>query len=419
MRLIFQDAYRFKHPTSIIIGYNSMSIRNKDFQNQDDCLPGAVSEERFRRLAENADDLIFLYRLEEGFEYVNSASTKILGYTPEEHYTDKNLWWKIIHPDDAPKLAEMMVQSPNKKEHVRLELRWKRKDGRLVWTEQVNIPVSDHTGKLIVLEGIGRDITERKRIEEKLRKHTEHLEEIVDERTKELKEAERMIAIGQVSTMVGHDLRNPLQVLVNLLYLAKTRIETLPLGTREVVKRGGLDQLIVACREQIDYMNKIVLDLQDFGRPIEPVFTNINMRQLIINALSMVNVPENVKVTINISDGFPFLMVDSLMMKRVFVNLFKNAVQAMPDGGKLMIRGSVENDMALISVQDTGVGIVKENFHKLFTPLFTTKSKGQGLGLSVCKRLIEIHNGSIDFESKVGEGSTFTVKIPRSGGINE
>jgi signal transduction histidine kinase len=161
------------------------------------------------------------------------------------------------------------------------------------------------------------------------------------------------------------------------------------------------------------------LDLQDFGRPIEPVFTNINMRQLIINALSMVNVPENVKVTINISDGFPFLMVDSLMMKRVFVNLFNNAVQAMPDGGKLTIRGSVENDMALISVQDTGVGIVKENFHKLFTPLFTTKSKGQGLGLSVCKRLIEIHNGSIDFESKVGEGSTFTVKIPRSGGINE
>lgn len=419
MHLIFQDTYRFKHPTSIIIGYNSMSIRNKDFQNQDDCLPGTVSEERFRRLAENADDLIFLYRLEKGFEYVNSASTKILGYTPKEHYTDKNLWWKIIHPDDAPKLAEMMVQSPNKKEHVRLELRWKRKDGRLVWTEQVNIPVSDHTGKLIVLEGIGRDITERKRIEEKLRKHTEHLEEIVDERTKELKEAERMIAIGQVSTMVGHDLRNPLQVLVNLLYLAKTRIETLPLGTREVVKREGLDQLIVACHEQIDYMNKIVLDLQDFGRPIEPVFTNINMRQLIINALSMVNVPENVKVTINISDGFPFLMVDSFMMKRIFVNLFNNAVQAMPDGGKITIRGSVENDMALISVQDTGVGIVKENFHKLFTPLFTTKSKGQGLGLSVCKRLIEIHNGSIDFESKVGEGSTFTVKIPRSGGINE
>ncbi|MGD0329968.1 MAG: ATP-binding protein [Nitrososphaeria archaeon] len=397
-----------------------MSIRNKDFQNQNDVyLPSGISEERFRRLAENADDLIFLYRPEEGFEYVNSASTKILGYTPKEHYNDKNLWWKIIHPDDAPKLAEMMVQSPNKKGHIRQELRWKRKDGRLVWTEQVNIPVSDPTGKLIVLEGIGRDITERKRIEEKLRKHTEHLEEIVDERTKELKEAERIIAIGQVSTMVGHDLRNPLQVLVNLLYLAETRIETLPLGTREVVKREGLDQLIVACREQIDYMNKIVLDLQDFGRPIEPVFTIINMRQLIVNALSMVNVPENVKVAIDISDGFPFLMVDSLMMKRVFVNLFNNAVQAMPDGGKLTVRGSVENDMALISVQDTGVGIPKENFHKLFTPLFTTKSKGQGLGLSVCKRLIEIHNGSIDFESKVGAGSTFTVKIPRSGVINE
>jgi two-component system sporulation sensor kinase C len=397
-----------------------MYIRNKDFQNQNDAyLPGGISEEPFHRFAENADDLIFLYRPEEGFEYVNSASTKILGYTPKEHYADKNLWWKIIHPDDAPKLAEIMVQQPNKKDHVRLELRWKHKDGHLVWTEQVSVPIFDHTGKLIALEGIGRDITERKRIEKDLRTRTDNLEEVVDERTKELKEVERMIAIGQVSTMVGHDLRNPLQVLVNLLYLAKTRIETLPLGTREVVKREGLDQLIAACQEQIDYMNKIVLDLQDLGRPIEPLFTNTNMRQLIVNALSMVNVPENIKVIIDVSDGFPFLMVDSLMMKRVLVNLFNNAIQAMPNGGGLTVRGSVESDMALISVQDTGVGISKENFHKLFTPLFTTKSKGQGLGLSVCKRLIEIHNGSIDVESKVGVGSTFTVKIPRSGGINE
>jgi PAS domain S-box-containing protein len=378
-----------------------------------------MSEERFRRLAENADDLIFLYRPEEGFEYINSASTKILGYTPEEHYADKKLWWKIIYREDATKLAEMMVQLPDKKEPVRLELRWRHRDGSLVWTELVNIPIFDDSGRLITIEGIGRDITERKRMEEELRKHTENLEEIVEERTKELKEAERIIAISQVSTMVGHDLRNPLQVLVNLLYLSKTRIDVLPLGIREVVKREGLDQLIVACQEQIDYMNKIVSDLQDLGRPMEPVFTNTNMRQLIANALSMVNVPESVKVVIDIGDGFPFLMVDSLMMKRVFVNLFKNAIQAMPNGGRLIIRDSVESDMALISVQDTGVGISEENLRKLFTPLFTTKSKGQGLGLSVCKRLIEIHNGSIAVESKVGEGSTFTVKIPRYGVISE
>ena len=397
-----------------------MSIRDADSKGRDDSdLVDSISEERFRRLAENADDIIFLYRPNVGFEYINSASTKILGYTPEEHYCDKNLWWKIIFRDDATKFAEMMVQLSDKKEPVRLELRWKRKDGRLVWTEQVNIPVFDDRGQLITIEGIARNITERKRMEEELRKHTEHLEEIVDERTKELKEAERMIAIGQVSTMVGHDLRNPLQVLVNLLYLAKTRIEILPLGTREVVKREGLDQLIVACQEQIDYMNKIVLDLQDFGRPMEPVFTNTNMRQLVVNAISMVNMPESVEVAIDIGEGFPFLMVDSLMMKRVFVNLFNNAIQAMPSGGRLTIRGSVESDMALISVQDTGVGISEENLRKLFTPLFTTKSKGQGLGLSVCKRLVEIHNGSIAVESSVGVGSTFTVKIPRYGVISE
>jgi PAS domain S-box-containing protein len=397
-----------------------MSLRKADKRSRDDLdLFDSISEERFHRLAENADDIIFLYHPKEGFEYINSASTKILGYTPEEHYSDKNLWWKTIFRDDATKFAEMMLQLSDKREPVHLELRWKHKNGYLVWIEQVNIPIFDDHGQLITIEGIARDITERKRMEDELRKHTEHLEEIVNERTKELKEAERIIAISQVSTMVGHDLRNPLQVLVNLLYLAKTRIEVLPLGTREVVKREGLDQLIVACQEQIDYMNKIVLDLQDFGKPMEPVFTNTNMNQLLVNALSMVNIPESVKVVIAIGEGFPFLMVDSLMMKRVFVNLFNNAIQAMPNGGRLIIRGSVESDMALISVQDSGVGMSEENLSKLFTPLFTTKSKGQGLGLSVCKRLVEIHNGSIAVESKLGVGSTFTVSIPRYGVINE
>ena len=106
-------------------------------------------------------------------------------------------------------------------------------------------------------------------------------------------------------------------------------------------------------------------------------------------------------------------MVDKFFIKRVLINLITNAIQAMPNGGELTIKAHHENGIALISVEDTGVGIPKENRNKIFKPLFTTKSKGQGFGLPVCKRLVEAHaGGSITCESEVGKGSKFMVKVP-------
>jgi signal transduction histidine kinase len=100
------------------------------------------------------------------------------------------------------------------------------------------------------------------------------------------------------------------------------------------------------------------------------------------------------------------------MMRRVFTNLVTNALQAMPEGGQLTITASQPEEVVLISVQDTGVGIPEEDLPKLFHPLYTTKAKGVGLGLAVCQRLVEAHGGSITVESQVGRGSTFTVKLP-------
>ena len=105
--------------------------------------------------------------------------------------------------------------------------------------------------------------------------------------------------------------------------------------------------------------------------------------------------------------------MDKYFIKRLLINLITNAIQAMPDGGTLTIKATHENGMALISVGDTGLGIPEEVRDVIFKPLFTTKSKGQGFGLPVCKRLVEAHNGgSISFESEVGKGSKFTVKVP-------
>jgi PAS domain S-box-containing protein len=137
------------------------------------------SEERFRRLAENAQDLIYRYRLKpsRGFEYVSPSSTTITGYTPDEHYADPDLGFKITHPDDRH-----LLQTPPDFS-APLLVRWFRKDGSLVWTERRNVPVFDDTGELVAIEGIARDVTERVLAEERLRESEEKLRNIVDHST--------------------------------------------------------------------------------------------------------------------------------------------------------------------------------------------------------------------------------------------
>ena len=245
------------------------------------------------------------------------------------------------------------------------------------------------------------------------RLYSDYLEEMVQEKTEELKEAQenllktqRLAAIGEAAAMVGHDLRNPLQVITYALYLAEHKLES--------SYNGDIRKTCTIIKEQVQYMNKIVSDLQDYSRPLKTKLLETNIHELINETLSTLTIPENIKVSLVIDAdlNFPKLRVDSLMIKRVFINLITNALQSMPNGGELTVTASQTEETALISFRDTGVGIAEEHKSKIFQPLFTTKAKGQGLGLAVCKRLIEANKGTILFESEVGEGTTFTVTLP-------
>jgi len=251
----------------------------------------------------------------------------------------------------------------------------------------------------------------------KLREYALELEAKVEERTRELVNAqekllrsERLATIGEVAASVGHDLRNPLQVLLYECFALENLFEKVSKGGDEGSK-AALTQHLQRIREQINYMNKIVSDLQDYGRQITVKTSKVDLNSLIKNVLSTVKIPENVKVVLEVPTSFS-VDVDPEIMKRVFVNLVTNAVQAMPEGGTLTISSRIEEGAVKISFKDTGVGISKENLDKIFQPLFTTKAKGTGLGLAVCKRIIEAHNGTIEVESELGKGSTFTIKIP-------
>jgi len=240
------------------------------------------------------------------------------------------------------------------------------------------------------------DITEQKRVEARLA------------------ESERLATIGETTAMVGHDLRNPLQAIAGTLYLMRKWHEAIPENLKKQAAESDLVGMFGMIEESVRYMDKIVSDLRDYAGPLNPEITSVSVDQLLNESLSTIRIPSDVKVLTAIPDDSPKLMVGSGMMKRVFTNLILNAIQAMPSGGQLRIAVSRRETDLLVSFQDTGVGIPRENQPKLFSPLFTTKAKGQGLGLVVCKRLVEAHGGNITFDSTAGKGSTFTVALPLS-----
>jgi signal transduction histidine kinase len=226
--------------------------------------------------------------------------------------------------------------------------------------------------------------------------------------TTQLKEQERLAGIGQTAGMVGHDLRNPLQALVGEVYLIEEELKLLPKSQ----SRENLKDSVQGIGEQLSYMDKIVSDLQTFVKPVEVKKEPVNMKQLISMVLSLIELPPTIKLTVSVEEELT-VNTDPQLLKRVLVNLANNAIQAMPNGGALNIaaKKAPEGKVQLM-VQDTGVGIPDDIKPKIFTPLFTTKSRGQGFGLAVCKRVIEAQNGTITFESQEGKGATFIIELP-------
>ena len=260
-------------------------------------------------------------------------------------------------------------------------------------------------------------IEELEKARKELKEYAEQLELKVQERTRELKEsqekllkAERLAAIGQLAGQVGHDLRNPLTGILGAAYYLKRTLTNLDEKCRKMLE---------IIEKDAKYANKIIEDLLEFSREyvhLNPITTSI--RHLVDNALTKVTVPDNVKI-MNLTSFKHKVEVDADRMIRVFVNLITNAIDAMPNGGVLRIWSRVSDKHVKVFFKDTGIGIPKENLDKIWGPLFTTKAKGMGLGLSICKRIVEAHGGSIKVKSKVGVGTTFTVILPLKPKIKE
>jgi len=240
--------------------------------------------------------------------------------------------------------------------------------------------------------------------------YAEQLEQKVEERTCELKKsqeqllkAQRLAVIGELAGMVGHDLRNPLTSIAGAEYYLKKRLS--------IEANDKIKEMLGLIEKNITYSNKIINDLLDYSREIGLELMEKTPKSIVREALSLMEIPKKVRI-IDLTENKPKIMIDVEKIKRAFVNIIRNAVEAMPKGGTLTIKGRGIGDRLEIVFSDTGVGMSKETLEKLWTPLFTTKAKGMGFGLSICKRFIEAHYGTINVKSTLRKGTVVTVTFP-------
>jgi len=230
------------------------------------------------------------------------------------------------------------------------------------------------------------------------------------ENEEQLIQAEKLTSLGQMAASIAHELNNPLAGV-----LVYTKLLSKKVAGDTFMKEEALGYLS-KMESEVSRSSRIIRNLLDFARQTEPMLRLVDINQLLEQALSLVGHQaqlQNIEIIRELSPSLTKVMADFDQLQQVFTNLTLNAIQAMPDGGRLTLRTSVVDSEISVDVQDTGCGIPKENLSKLFTPFFTTKEKGKGvgLGLAVVHGIIERHKGRVKVQSEVGKGTTFSVYL--------
>ena len=280
-----------------------------------------------------------------------------------------------------------------------------------------SIPVKTEGELTQLASSFSQMTTDLKKADEKLMEWGKTLEHKVKQRTEELRKTENQLiqsdkvaSLGKLAAGVAHEINSPLTgVLTYSSLLLKAKKEGDP-------DKEDLEVIV----NETNRCKKIVKGLLDFARQTEPRKTLSDMNEVIEKSVDLVSHQasmQNVKIEKKVKPDLPKTMIDVGQIQQVFINILLNAIEAMPRGGTLTVSSGIEDDMVALRFTDTGVGIPEENLPKILDPFFTTKEqgKGTGLGLSVSYGIIERHRGRLEVKSKVGKGTTFTVKLPVKG----
>lgn len=217
--------------------------------------------------------------------------------------------------------------------------------------------------------------------------------------------SERLAAMGQMAAAVSHELRNPLSGI-------KVASEYLK---RKCQAQEDVVDIINNIHNEIVYANNIIANILEYTKISKPKLELCQIKSVVEEAILSVAQQgcfKNIEIKKQFAEDLPAILLDTMQIRQVFMNLFNNAAEAMLGGGNLNIDVCKKNDFVIIKIADSGVGIEKNNLAKLFVPFFTTKLKGIGLGLTIAQEIIENHSGEITVESKLGRGTSFTIRLP-------
>ena len=245
----------------------------------------------------------------------------------------------------------------------------------------------NHSGDMLGLVIIFEDVTREVRMEDEMRRIGE------------------LAAVGQLAASIAHELRNPLSSIKGAAqYLRK-----------EYSDHGAVCEFLDIIIEEVNILNRITTEFLDFARPLRLNLKEIDINDVIFRTVQFMHLAitrNSVDVEQRLAFEMPRIIADDKQLEQVFRNMILNALQAMPDDGKLVISSKPVQDGVQVVVRDTGIGISEEAVSQIFVPFFTTKTKGTGLGLSIVQKIVENHGGKISVKSKLGQGATFEIFLP-------
>jgi signal transduction histidine kinase len=234
--------------------------------------------------------------------------------------------------------------------------------------------------------------------------------ELDESHAKQIQQADKLANIGELASGIAHEIRNPLAGIGAAVEILAENNGTGGNGQRE--------EIVGEIRRQIHRLNSTLRDLLDFARQREPQIASCDLRELIRPMLTLVRPDaqkQHVELVEDYAAALPYVCADSAQFQQVLLNLILNALQAMPNGGKLTLSARVvsagEKQHLRLVIEDTGVGIAPEHLSKIFSPFFTTKHRGTGLGLAITRTIVEKHRGTIAVESEPGRGTRFILEL--------
>ncbi len=357
---------------------------------------------------------IIIKKIDDTIVFWSQGAQDLYGWTKEEAIGKKS---RQLLKTEFPESYEKIIRSLERTGCWSGEKKQETKFNNLVSVKSRWLASYNSEGQVEEILETNIDITELNSMQEKLEEYTKGLELTIQERTRELVEAqtrlvksERLATIGELAGMVGHDLRNPLAGIKNANYFLKKKYS------------GSLDdkgkEMLAIIDRSVEHADNIVGDLLDYSREIRLELEEYSPKSLIDYVLLSIKPSSRIKI-IDHTESFPTIWVDANKIERVFINLIKNAIDAMPEGGTLEISSRQNGENVELAFADTGTGMSSDVIAKIFTPLFTTKAQGMGLGLAICKRVVEAHRGKITVESTLNKGTIFTITLPISQESNK